>query len=90
MEVKIRKANNGFILEGHGHDNATLVFEFGDGKEECEAFRELANTLSDSFGLFGGRHDDKRFYGIIAPGDKHEDFQDYHSYAIFGADDGEV
>lgn len=87
MEVRIKRLDNGFLIEGCGRDNASYVFEIDDNTEECEAFRDLVYTLSDSLGLFGNRHAAKRFYGIIAPGDNHKDFQDYHSDAIWGKDE---
>ena len=83
MEIKVKKAINGFVIEtkeaadadGFVKEN-TAVFEFDETKHETEAFRSFVYDLAELLEVGGSRYDEKRFYAIVAPGDKHPEFND--------------
>jgi hypothetical protein len=63
MKLTVTRAENGYIVKTS--DSVTVV-----EAEDADAAQTLAYALWNYFGIAGDRHDDKRPYVIIAPGDK--------------------
>jgi len=83
--IKIIPAENGYVIIDKSDEKpSTFVVAFDSEKSEAECFRDLVYTLQDILGHHGSRHDLKRFYGVIAPGDKREEFTDKHLEVIYG------
>jgi hypothetical protein len=72
MNVTIKTVSNGLILTHKIEDEtAQEVFEYSDN--EVDKFAEFLYRLSDLIGPSTGRHDAKRIYIKVAPGDKYLD-----------------
>lgn len=87
MEVTIKHATNGFILEYKTEDEVSPTYVYGGGdteEDEVKACVAMLRQILDDFGPMTSRYSKHRIYITVAPGDKHEDFSDEHSKAIFG------
>ena len=94
--ISIRRADNGYIVErfeetemdGEGRMVAQ-VFADKDTEEfhDVDSLRLALYAVAEALGYNGSRHDEKRLYLVIAPGDKSEKFTEAHSKVIFGGED---
>jgi hypothetical protein len=83
MEIKIKLAENGYIIENiYNKEEDTEVSVYSD-------FKDVLNYLISEIEP-GSRHDEKRFYVIEAPGDKHPSFTDEHARVIWREDEVET
>ena len=70
MELLIKQADNGFIIESE--DGNTLVYEEGDSIDEYEEHRALVYALHgiiETFGLQGSKHDRRKIKCYLDGGD---------------------
>lgn len=74
--IKIRKCSNGFIMNIDGEESIY--------NGNLEGLRDLLSIIVDELGMSGSRYDAERLYLVLAPGDKHEDFNNEHSNVIYG------
>jgi len=75
-EIKVERADNGFVLSYIDPDyRHTMVFQADAGDEygRIESAREMFYELMEMLGLVGTRYDAKRLYIGIKPGDKYEE-----------------
>lgn len=90
MQATIKHAANGFIVSYLCEESGEYVehvFEYEADEQIPATFKNAVSLLQDILAVTGSRHDAKRYYGIVAPGDKHSDFEDYHADAIWGKDE---
>lgn len=80
MKITIDTAPNGYVLSVDGE----YVQIISDEKGEVQAGADLLRDLTEHLGLAGSRHDEKRIYVTVAPGDKHDDFTGEMSNVFFG------
>jgi len=79
--MNIKKVANGYILsidDGEGH------FEEYIYEDTIEGLKYLLSDVATNLGDSGSRHDDKRIYVVIAPGDKSNKFLSKHAKFLFG------
>ena len=72
MEFKLQRAKNGIILE---MEDEKVVFQDTE-QNEHEMFADFLRYLSDNYGPSDSRYSPARIYIRVAPGDKHESFND--------------
>jgi hypothetical protein len=91
MKITIEKVLNGYIIKQLVEDldddsmsalkEAITVVE--DQPSDADTMKTLLDNVIDLFGESGSRHDAKRVYAVVLPGDKHPDFNDLHLDIIF-------
>ena len=77
--IAISNVNNGVriaITYEDGEKQEYVIQELDDERSSVEAWRQAFSTIFDDYGPAVGRHSDARLYFVVAPGDKHEDFED--------------
>lgn len=87
MEVLIKNATNGFILEYKTEDEVSPTYVYGGGdteEEEVSACAAMLRQILSDFGPMTSRYSKHRIYITIAPGDNHHDFTEEMSNEIFG------
>ena len=75
MKLEIRFARNGFILNDSidPEGKKTYIFEDDNMGESIEAFANLLSKIDELIGPTTTRHDAKRVYIKVEPGDKFGD-----------------
>lgn len=90
MKVTIEKAQNGYILEYDYEydDGVTVQQKILVQENECEAktFQNLVYELMDQLEVYPLR-DEPRFYAVVAPHPKSDDFTDAHEKVLFNYDE---
>ena len=88
MKIQIESVENGYIItEYEETENNTTIEKktvIVERNTEAETFRDLVYHVQDLIGHSDSRYDEKRYYGVIAPGDKNDNFTEAHSKVIFG------
>ena len=81
--ITIRRVNNGYVLISKQDDEQLeLVFEVKLEGDKEVSVRDLLHAILDELGMTGSRHDAKRIYVKVAPGEKHDNFKDEHEILI--------
>ena len=79
MKFEVRPSGNGWIIE-FGDGESPLVCQTEE--DEVDAWASLLRRLLAEYGPIGGSYDNKRIYITVAPGDKHEAFEDTLFYRL--------
>lgn len=81
--IIIERAENGFILivANDEEDTEKYVFDV-EASGEHEAIVNMLYTITSHLGHYGSKHDAKRIYIKVAPGENHSDFKDEHDILI--------
>ena len=78
LRFEIKEVSNGILVEAKylHDDDATgeqLVCQFIED-DEIEAFAAFLRLLDEHYGPMSSRYSKERIYIVVAPGDKHPDF----------------
>ena len=84
MKLEIEVVGNGYIVTKLDEESKEVTVFESKHDSDVESVRDLLGHIESEIGHSSSRHDDKRIYVIIAPGDKHEKFTEAHSEVIWG------
>lgn len=80
LRLEVYRIENGTLIRVTRDDDETeytfVVQEFEEELQALEAWRQCFAFILDEFGPSKGRYSNARLYLTVAPGDKHEAFDD--------------